>query len=84
MSQYHLQEKWQAPTWANCTPVHTYIHSCISLHKLGGGGGGVKSKEAGYKETKIKSAAELYGNEDPTMGLVRAHEEQAVVMGTGH
>lgn len=46
-----------------------------------GGGPGVKSVEAEYKQTKIKSVVKLYGNEDPTMGPVRAFEEQAAVKG---
>lgn len=29
----------------------------------------------------MKSAVKLYGNDDPTMGLVRAFEEQAAVKG---
>lgn len=37
--------------------------------------------EAEYKQTYIKSVVKLYGNEDPTMGLVCAFEEQAVVKG---
>ena len=37
--------------------------------------------EAEYKQTKIKSAVKLYGNKDPTMGLVRAFEERAAVKG---
>ena len=45
------------------------------------GGRGVKSVEAEYKQIKIKSAVKLYGNEDPTMALVRAFEEQAAVKG---
>ena len=63
------------------------LHSCISLDTLGGGGGArgrgraVKSVKAEYKQTKIKSAVKLYGNEDPTMGLVCAFEKQAVVKG---
>ena len=40
---------------------------------------GVKSVEAEYKQTRIKSAVKLYGNEDPTMGLVRTFEEQAAI-----
>ena len=35
-----------------------------------GGGRGVKSVEAEYKQTKIKSAVKLYRNEDPSMGLI--------------
>lgn len=34
------------------------------------GGGGLKSVEAKYKITKIKAAVNIYGNTDPTMGLV--------------
>ena len=45
------------------------------------GGRGVKSVEAEYKQIKIKSAVKLYGNEYPTMGLVRAFEKQAAVKG---
>ena len=30
---------------------------------------------------RLKSAVKLYGNEDPTMGLVRAFEEQTAVKG---
>ena len=41
----------------------------------------IKSVEGKYKQTKIKSAVKLYGNKDPTMGLVRAFEEQAAVKG---
>ena len=37
--------------------------------------------EAEYNQTKIKSAAKLYCNEDPCMALVRAFEEQATVNG---
>ena len=40
---------------------------------------GVESVEAEYKQTK--SAVKLYENEDPTMGLVRTFDEQAVVKG---
>ena len=55
-----------------------HLHSCISLDTWGHG---VKSLEAEYKQTKIKSAVKLYGNEDPTIGLGRAFEEQAAVKG---
>ncbi|PFX17756.1 hypothetical protein AWC38_SpisGene17906 [Stylophora pistillata] len=48
---------------------------CISLDMWEGGV--VKSVEAEYKQHKIKSAVKLYGNEYPTMGLVRAFEEQS-------
>ena len=57
-----------------------HLHSCIFLGTWGRGCG-VKSVEAEYKQTKIKSAVKLYGNEDATMGLVCAFEEQAVVKG---
>ena len=45
------------------------------------GGRGVKSVEAEYKQTKIKSAVKLYRNEDPSMGLLHAFKEQAAVKG---
>ena len=61
----------------------------LPRHVGGGGGGGggprrhvlFKSVEAEYKQTKIKSGVKLYGNEDPTLGLVRAFEEQVAVKG---
>ena len=43
----------------------------------GGGGGGIKSVEAQYEITKIKAAVNIYGNTDPTMGLVREFKEKA-------
>ena len=45
------------------------------------GGSGMRSVEEEYKMTKIKSAIKLYGNEDSTMWLVRAFEENAVHQG---
>ena len=36
----------------------------------GGEGGGLNSVEAKYKITKIKAAVNVYGNTNPTMGLV--------------
>ena len=45
------------------------------------GGRGVGSVEEEYKMTNIKSAVKLYSNEDPTMRLVRAFEENAVHQG---
>ena len=38
----------------------------------------MRSVEEEYKMTKIKSGIKLYGNEDSTMWLVRAFEENAV------
>ena len=43
----------------------------------GGGGGRVKSVEAEYEITKIKAAVNIYGNTDPTIGLVREFKEKA-------
>ena len=43
----------------------------------GGGGGWVKSVEAEYEITKIKAAVNIYGNTDPTIGLVREFKEKA-------
>ena len=45
------------------------------------GGRGMRSVEEEYKMTKFKSAIKLYGNEDPTMRLVRAFEENAIHQG---
>ena len=45
------------------------------------GGGGMRSVEEEYKMIKIKSAIKLYSNEDSTMRLVRAFEENAVHRG---
>ena len=45
------------------------------------GGRGLKSVETEYKQIKIKSAIRLYSNNDPTMSLVRAIEEQATTHG---
>ena len=45
------------------------------------GGRGMRSVEEEYKMTKIKSAIKLYSNEDPTMRLVRAFEENAIHQG---
>ena len=45
------------------------------------GGRGMRSVEEEYKITKIKSVIKLYGNEDPTMRLVRAFEENAIHQG---
>ena len=45
------------------------------------GGRGVRSAETEYKQIKIKSAIRLYGNNDPTMNLVRASEVQATTQG---
>ena len=44
-------------------------------------GRGVRSVEEECKMTKIKSAIRLYSNEDPTMRLVRAFEENALHLG---
>ena len=41
------------------------------------GGRGTRSVEEEYKMTKIKSAIKLYSNEDSTMSLVRAFEDNA-------
>ena len=41
----------------------------------------MRSVEEEYKMTKIKSAIKLYSNEDSTMRLVRAFEENAVHRG---
>ena len=41
----------------------------------------MRSVEEEYKMTKIKSAIKLYSNEDPTMRLVRAFEENAIHQG---
>ena len=45
------------------------------------GGRGMRSVEEKYKMTKIKSAIKLYSNDDPTMSLVRAFEENAAHKG---
>ena len=45
------------------------------------GGRGMRSVEEEYKMTKIKSAIKLYSNEDSTMRLVRAFEENAAHQG---
>ena len=45
------------------------------------GGRGMRSVEEEYKMTKIKSAIKLYSNEDPTMRLARAFEENAIHQG---
>ena len=45
------------------------------------GGRGMTSVEKEYKMIKIKSAFKLYSNEDSTMRLVRAFEENAVHQG---
>ena len=41
------------------------------------GGRGLKSVEAEYEITKIKAAVNIYGNTDPTIGLVREFKEKA-------
>ena len=41
------------------------------------GSRGLKSIETEYKLTKVKAAARLYNNSDPTMELVRQYEEKA-------
>ena len=46
------------------------------------GGRGLKSVENEYKLTKIKTAVNLYRNQDPTMKVVREFEERATE--TGH
>ena len=46
------------------------------------GGRGLKSVENDYKLTKIKTAVNLYQNQDPTMKVVREFEERATE--TGH
>ena len=53
---------------------------------VGGGGGGRGGRGdtcflSQWRLNKIKSAVKLYGNEDPTLGLVRAFEEQVAVKG---
>ena len=45
------------------------------------GGRGMRSVEEDYKMTKIKSAIKLYSNEDSTMSLLRAFEENAAPQG---
>ena len=45
------------------------------------GGGGLKSVENEYKVTKIKTAVNLYQNQDPTMKVVREFEERATETG---
>ena len=45
------------------------------------GGRGLRSAEAEYKQIKIKSAISLHSNNDPTMSLLRASEEQATTQG---
>ena len=44
-------------------------------------GRGMRSVEEEYKMTKIKSAIKLFSNEDSTMSLVRAFEENAAHQG---
>ena len=44
-------------------------------------GRGMRSVEEECKMTKIKSAIKLYSNEDPTMRLVRAFEENVIHQG---
>ena len=39
------------------------------------GGGGLKSVEREYKQTKIKAVVRLYRNDDPAMEVVRQFEE---------
>ena len=46
------------------------------------GGRSLKSVENEYKLTKIKTAVNLYQNQDPTMKVVREFEERATE--TGH
>ena len=41
------------------------------------GGRGLKSVENEYRLTKIKTAVNLYQNQDPTMKVVREFEERA-------
>ena len=45
------------------------------------GGHGMRSVEEDYKMTKMKSAIKLYSNEDSSMSLVRAFEENAAHQG---
>jgi len=45
------------------------------------GGRGMRSVEEVYKRTRIKSAIKLYSNDDYTMGLVRAFEENTAHKG---
>ena len=45
------------------------------------GGRGLKSVENEYKLTKIKTAVNLYQNQDPTMKVVREFEERATETG---
>lgn len=44
-------------------------------------GSGTRSVEEEYKMTKIKSAVKLYSNDDSTMSLVQAFEENAAHQG---
>ena len=46
------------------------------------GGRGLKSVENEYRLTKIKTAVNLYENQDPTMKVAREFEERA--MESGH
>ncbi|PFX24876.1 hypothetical protein AWC38_SpisGene10518 [Stylophora pistillata] len=73
-----MQARWVEKGYGNLalTKLELYFYLDTTC-----GGRGVKSVEAEYKQTKIKSAVKLYGDEDPTMGLVRAFEEKAVVKG---
>ena len=45
------------------------------------GGRGLKSVENEYKLTKIKTAVNLYQNQDPTMKVVREFEERETEIG---
>ena len=45
------------------------------------GGRGLRSLEYECKSVKVKSAIKLYGNEDPTMQMVRKFEEHAEHIG---
>ena len=48
------------------------------------GGRGLNSVEDEYNLTKIKTAVNLYQNQDPTMKVVREFEERATHLGTIH
>lgn len=65
MNVIHRRSWWRMEQSTHKDPLSYSISPGVQ-----GGGGGLNSVEAKYKITKIKAAVNVYGNTNPTMGLV--------------
>ena len=78
-----VANSWATKNWSRDTEDHggqwskapPRIH-WVTLPPQSSGERGLKSLETEYEITKMKAAVNIYGNTDPTMGLVRQFKEK--------